>query len=517
MSASREKRIRAELRGQEPQKKTAAQIGGAVRKRLGVMLIVVLALCLVALLLYGQGLPQRYITAVTVEGQNLSAVELGYYYLKNSWDFLNQYGELFVMYYGLDPYRPLAEQEYDEGMSWAEYLMNIAMNSVKDTVLFSNLAAEEGITLTEWDVERIDKAMEDIALYASVSSQSVNKYLSNIYGRGMNAEILRKCVERERLAARYEIHHRDSFTFSDADIQEHYEQNAQLFDMVDYRMLALSKTLGDEEYEAAIEAGDDPEAIVDTPIGEMTAENKMAYDSCALLAGEPGLTAETFNELAAGYAPEYFKDAYDEDPDYSLYEDSAYHESALMDWLFDAARVSGDIEVIENGDSFVTALFIGRTRHTGDTVTARRILAAPDADTDAAWNEADMRAGNLLRPMEGGIDENAFARKADDESDDYAAPGPGGLYKEISRGEFQSDEIDEWLFDAARKHGDVAMFRGYDGYSILFYAGPGRQEWMVNVETTLRDEAYNAFRGEKVLLSGNPERKAIGMRMVASL
>ena len=526
MSASREKKVRSEQRGNEPRNKSkdksGAGVGGAVMKNLGVVAIVLAVLILAGLFLYGLGLPQRAVTAVTVDGENISVAEFNYFYTAQKWDFMNSNSWLFD--YGIvDPYTPMSKQAYydESGDMWSDYIMNLTMDKLRDMITFCKLAESEGVELTQWDRDTIEREIEGITEYAYYYTTSFNRALTDAYGKGVNEEVIRKCMERELLASRYEIYNKEKLSYSASRIQEYYDENSNQFDRVDYRSVSFAKKLSDEEFDAAVEAGEDPEALVQSPIGEMQAQEKTAYDKCAAFLGLAEMSPGTFRALAdALNDPDDQDHDQDEDDeeDNTLRAGVSYYESGLMDWLFDPARKDGDIELIDDGHEFVAALFLSRDRSTDATVTMRHIFVSPQSDNESAWSEAKTRADNILSSVQG-VGDDEFARKADSDSDDRI---PGGLFKEITSdwvsNTFTNEEVEEWLFDSARKDGDVTLLEGPVGYHVLYFVSAGRPLWQVNVENYLRDTEYNDFRNTVILNHGkNPERKNFGLSMVTEI
>ena len=91
VSASREKKVRQELSGQElSEKQIKAQQEAAQAKRNTVIYTVMGVVCAVvvaALLIWNSGVFQNRVAAVTVGGENVSVGEVQYYYNQ----VLNQY------------------------------------------------------------------------------------------------------------------------------------------------------------------------------------------------------------------------------------------------------------------------------------------------------------------------------------------------------------------------------------------------------------------------------------------
>jgi hypothetical protein len=395
--------------------------------------------------------------------------------------------------------------------------MTQSIEQFESIVLYSHLAKAEGIELTQKDISDMDKSLDTLRTLAEDNNMTLNKYLSASYGRGMTEELYRTYLERMAMAGRYETYHREAFEISDSDVQSHYDENSRDFDRVTYRQFSVTKRLTDEEFDAATAAGENPEETVVTPIGEMTAGDKKAYDKAAQLADNPELTEENFNELAMELAVESEKSYYQDNPDYSKVTDATYSSSALMDWLFEAGRGNGDVTVIDNDTTFTAVMFLSRKRLEENTVNVRDMVIMPTGDSESEWNEASAEADGLYNPMEEApITEEDFAKLADENSDQYTVE-PGSLSKEVKSGQLAGgDEVNAWAFDSARKSGDTTMIKGTDGYHILYFVSAGRPAWQVDVEKAIRDSNYESFRMEKEVGLGNV-RNEFGMSFITKI
>ncbi|MCL2080613.1 MAG: peptidylprolyl isomerase [Oscillospiraceae bacterium] len=533
MSASREKQRRKQqaAQGGAENKRARADISAVLFRNLLAVLCVVLVLALVAVILVGQGVPQQYITAVTAEGQSITAAEFNFFYYASLNDFYNEMGSFLVSYGMLDPAVPLNRQDsWTEGQTWHDYIVEATVSKIHSTVVWSEYAKREGVSMNEEDLAFVEDMLRSARESAAAQGVSVNKLLSTSYGRGVNENNFRRFVERQVLASRYEAHLYESFTFSEQEITEHYNANKELFDKVDYREFRVSQYVGEAEYARLMEENDGEEIdlneLVDSPVGEITFEAKLAYDKVAALAENPELTEESFNELAAALADEESRQAFEEDPDHTLIKGASFsgdghdHDDTghdpgdnLSDWLFDAARSRGDVTVMADDADYVAVMFLERIVEDDQTVNMRQIVFIPSSDNDAGWNDAERRANALLETFGGG--EQEFIALVRDNTADVNTRHTGGLYKEMRRAGFENDEaFAQWLFDPAREPGDCEVLRSSSGYHIIYFSSWGRPFWQVNVESTLRNHENNELREEKAANLPAPGTNWLGMRLI---
>ena len=81
---------------------------------------------------------------------------------------------------------------------------------------------------------------------------------------------------------------------------------------------------------------------------------------------------------------------------------------------------------------------------------------------------------------------------ADEYTEDTGSASNGGLYENVMSGEMV-EEFDAWLYDDARKAGDVEIVETADyGAHIMYYVGEGQPEWEVNVRSAITSEKYNS-------------------------
>lgn len=517
MSASREKNRRKSERESGVQNKNEKfELNPRVFRNLITALCVIVVLVVIAAALVGQGLPQQYMTAASVDGKPVSVAEFNYNYY-NSLQSL--YNNVYFSYLGIDTSKPLYKQEAGDGQTWHDYLVQQTLTSLKEIVHFSELAKQEGVVLSTEDTDTIDATMEAIKNGASIAGISEQRYVRNIFGRGVTVENLKAAMEREMLARRYQITMRDAITYTNDEVSAYYETNKNNYDKVTYRSFSATKALSDEEYDALEAEGQDLAAEVETPFGTMTAEDKLAYDIAASLSENAELNADNFNELARELAPEAAKESYD-DPDYTLSKESAYYDGAVQNWLFDPARQPGDVTLIDNSTEFITVMFIERIVEDYNTVSYREIYIAPASQsgsyTDAEWEDTRTRAQVVLDRFanEGGT-EDTFIKLVKEESMDASVKFSGGLQKEIGKDYAGGDEFDEWLFDPARKPGDNTLIKSDYGYHILYFKEVGRANNLVEAETTMRDESYNASRTEKLTAVPEPASDWFGIRFIS--
>ena len=514
MSASREKKKRTEARerGELPNRKEEQSLNPAIFRNMITVLCVIAVIAVMGIALVGSGIPQQFMTAAVVDGRPVSVAEFNYHY----YNTLNGWAP-YLSYYGVDTSRPLYRQMINDNETWHDYMASQAMVTLSDTMYFSGLAESKGVTLAQEDTDMIDMTMEAFGNSASKAGVSEARYLRNLFGRGTTAANLRAAMERELLAMRYEKIEYEGIAITGDEVLAHYEENRNNYDKVTYRSFSVSKYLTDEEYDELEEQGFELWEEVETDIGTMTAEEKIAYDRALSLSEAEGLTEDTFNELARGLVSEEEFELYDEDPDYTLVTESVYYEGEMYDWLFDTARERGEITVADDGSNFVVLLFIERVVSGDSTVTIRQAFIAPPSSSsnEAEWEQVRAKGQDALDAWESaGKGEDGFIELVKDVSMDTNTKFGGGLFKEMSAGYMGIDEIDEWAFDESRSPGDYVMVRSDLGYHIMYFVEWGRAENIVQTELDMRNDKYNELREVMLSSTTEPTRDWLGFRFI---
>ena len=168
----------------------------------------------------------------------------------------------------------------------------------------------------------------------------------------------------------------------------------------------------------------------------------------------------------------------------------------LAEWLFDSARKEGDTTVIaqdEEGTTYVTVRFDNRetndyNRVNGYILTIDRKVEAADAEEGSEATKAEESSEASREGSE--ETEKDDEKEAEPTPDEKLATLKEGLKDGMTDEEFETyvkdlkysanvrtmdkyssiDEINEWLFDPARKAGDTETFETEDTYYLVRFS-----------------------------------------------
>ena len=503
MSASAKKKLRKEqTAAQMTEKQLNAQKEAKKLKLYTSIFVVAIAVVIVAALIFAgtsyyknTGIAEKKTVAAVVGDHEINSVEMSYYFVDmvnnnyNTWQ--STYGDSMDMYMslmGLDVSKPLSQQEYYEGETWADYFVSTAIEKAKSDYLLSQKAQAEGFTLSEDGLAELNATMEQLPMFATIYGYSnADAYLRAFYGPGANIDTYKTYSQNMLLASEYYNAYSDSLQIDDAAIRAYeadkfdefssYSYATYRFNYYDYLTGGTTDengttTYSDAEKEAARKA---MKADVDAfpTVCKTTDELNAAIAALEVNAGSTKTCYEYNN---------------------SLYESTS---SVARSWLADSSRKDGDFIILpsESTDTnnsgeevtvvndYYAVLFMGRNdnkmplaniRHIlvnfeGGTTDDNGVKTYSDAEKAAAKAEAQAILDEFLA---GDATDASFAALATEKTDDTASAAAGGLYEDITPEQgIYVESFTNWATDASRKAGDTGIIESTYGYHVMYYVG----------------------------------------------
>ena len=493
MSASRQKKLRKEQASAAPQtKRPAVSEEEKAAKRLklwSIVFYIVIGLMVVGILVaavFNSGLPQRMLTAVTVGNHKLSVAEMNYYFL----DTVNSNSYLGYM---VDNNTPLDEQEYGDGQTWADYLLETAVTSARDNYAIYDEAIANGYTLTEEDQAQIDQQIQTMETYASLYGyNSVSAFLRANYGAGCNESNYRAYLEVQAIATGYNNQIVEGLTYTQEEIDAEAAENPTDYTSYDYRYYLVStsnyyETDADEHTEEETAAAKEAaQAAAQQLLDDSQGDGEKFWEAAhALMHVNDGeeTTGETEPEETTGETqPEETGDTTEEEDtheDTTLYENTLKSSmpSILSDWLTDSARQAGDTTVIEasNDAGYYAVMFLGSNDNTEvPTVNVRHILISTSDSVTA--EDARSQIEEIQAEYEEDPTEEHFAELAETYSSDTGTNTNGGLYENVAPGQMV-EEFNDWIFADNRQAGDVGIVETDYGCHLMYFVGDGEYSY----------------------------------------
>lgn len=300
---------------------------------------------------------KKNVVVATLGGKELNNSELQLYFddVVSSFYYQNYY---YLSYMGLDLSEPLSEQEclMDEGKTWEQYFLENALTNWQAYTLVEIMAEQDGYVVDPELQANIDGLPAEIENYALESGyESLEAYMAENMGVNVNIEDYVHFykvyyVGNEYLNGMYE----DIYPAAD-EIQTYYTENAE--------SLALSGITQDmglisdvRHILVAVEGGTEDEDGTVT-YSEEEWNTALAEAERILQEWKDGeATEDSFAQLATTYTDDTASASTG-----GLYTDisiDASYVEAFLNWSIDAARVSGDTDIVQTEYGYHIMYFV---------------------------------------------------------------------------------------------------------------------------------------------------------------
>lgn len=438
MSASASKKKRKELLLSETPAAKTEKKSNAKKIIIGIV-AAVLALALiiaVGVVIKSNGYKVKYDVsqpAMTVGDYEVSVPMFNYFYS----GLLNNYLNSGYLSYGLiTAGTPLSQQQYmgsygsEDGPTWEEQLIDDTKTQITNTVNLYLAAKEAGYTLTEEDkaaVEESVKAVKDSAKQNGYNffGLTTDWFMSDYFGSGCTVANYREFAEMTQYCSGFEATKEEELKPTADAISAEYAENANNYDVVTYALTTISATSDGTDEDGNATYSDEALAQAKT-------------DAEAALASFPeDATAATRN----------------------LSNATSYINEDAANWLFDAARAEGDVEMFgtEDGMTYYVVRFDGRDDN--DYRIANAYVISFAYDTEGSTESAS-DFEKLTKNLENGISEEDFAARAEKLEITTSA-------SDVDRHKTYAAEVMSFLYDSARKDGDILTLK--DDASSTYY------------------------------------------------
>ena len=511
MSASRKKMLRREENMAAMTERQQKELKDAKQLKLYTVLFTIAIIAMVVVFavttVFNSGILQRSTTALTVNDNKVSAVELNYFYIDSVNNFVNTYSS-YISLMGLDTTQALDDQFYDEeaGTTWADYFLEQAISTAKSSYAIYDEAKANGFELDQDSLDEIELSMVNMTSYASLYGYtSADSYLEAIYGNGASTKTLENYLKVQYTADAYYNQVLAGLEYTDEELRAVDAEDPSAYNSYNYNYYYLGAssfyeggtedeegnvTYSDEEKEAGRAACKE---AADTLAASTTLEElETAIDALAINAEKTVNTTAVTNRL------------------------STQVDSEMQEWITDSARQTGDITSIpmestttaEDGTetSVVSGYYLVCFGSTNDNnqhlVDVRHILIGFEGGTtdettgvttysDEEKAAAQETAQALLDEfLAGEATEEAFATLANENSTDTGSNTTGGLYEDVYPGQTVTN-FNNWCFDESRQPGDTGIVETDYGYHVMYF--------VETTDTTYRDYMIaNTLRSEDI-------------------
>ena len=452
-----------------------------------------LSVVLVAfLLVWNTGIIQRNAAAVTVDGEKYSAADVQYY-LRS-----------LMLQNGISSTSSLKSMTMNSttGETMYDYLKSQAVERLVTCAALDKQAAEEGFTMSDDTQTEVDDQLKQLEeQWVSAGYQSRDAFIRANYGPYMTYDRLVELFTRDMLVNEYATQFSDSLSYSDADYEQYYQENANTLD---------EYTITQFVFNATVDTTD-----ADGNTIEMTDDEKSAALEQAKTEKQ-ARAQELQSKLEAGEDPAQLAQEYADDltgdPSISqVMSGSSVASSSYAQWAQDTARQNGDVTLSEYdaGPSsyyYYVVRFEGRARNDENTATVRHILVAAEQDegasepTEDQYAAAKTKAEELLEQWKSGpATQESFAELAKANSADTGSAADGGLITDIYSGSGYVSTFTDWALDAARQPGDTGIVQNtgssVKGWHIMYFVGrDGDPVWKLTAKTAMENNDYTTWQ-----------------------
>lgn len=482
MSASKQKKVRNDLRAGGLDRKTEDQIKAEASsrrfKRNTIITVVVVVLVLAAAIVINSNLFYTKTTAVKVGGTDYSTAEFNFYF-RNSYNvFVNQYGDGLI-----DSGTPLDEQNSLFGGTWADYFTEQAKAQMQQITALYDQAVANGYTPSQEDRDSIETTLSYYELYASYQNMTPDGYLAAVYGKGMTQDLYRQYMTRYITATGYGQSVMDGYVYSDEQLSDKYAELADDYDVISFHSYFVSNSSDessdpDGDAQAAASHDEAQSIAASTTVSEFGDKVYGLLDDETKETYENG--ASTLSSMAGGDIASYYPEC--------------------SEWLLDPARAEGDTTVVDTDTGSYALMFVSRDDNRYNLVNVRHILITPDTDENGEYTTETLEAAHdriseieeewLADPTE-----DNFAELANEYSDDSGSNTTGGLYEDIYKGRMVK-EFDEFCF-AGHQPGDTGIvYNENTGYHLIYFVGEGPVYADYIADNIMRNEDFNNYIDE---------------------
>jgi hypothetical protein len=425
--------------------------------------------------------------AVKVGDNVVNAVEFGYFYTTAYNSFINQYGN-YLSLLGYDSSLTPANQTSKYGeQTWVEYFTEQASAAaVRQSVMLQE-GKKAGFTVDEAkQTEYVNSAVTQIETYAALYGRTPASYLDAMYGNGMDMATFKKCIANEYYVSEYSNQVYENIEVSDEEIEEYKNENIATFTTFDGNLYTYSFKANDEESKA--EALNNVNALIAAATSseafEQFVQNQIASKDTEDTEEEKETEIKDITVVDGAYVNTYTED--------------------VQEWILSEERAAGDVEYFEGTNKY-TVVYYDNTElkdyNLRDIELALVTFETVEDDEETDEDESEVSVKNreeARNTAQAFLDEfkageqtaEAFHALAQSKLEGEKPTLAGANSVDAITNEGNNPEIEKWLFDEARKVGDVEIVEVEGGYYIVYYAAENEAFWKVSSSVSVQNEKY---------------------------
>jgi hypothetical protein len=470
MSASREKNLRKQQRGEGSEKRQVRAVNEVqkkkARKKIATAAAIVVVVLLIFLVLVNSTLLYTGVPSVKAGDWKFTKADLDYekylVYQTTYQNLYNTYGQYIS--YIIDTSKPLSEQQYSDTQTWDDYFRESAVDNLVQIAALWDKGHAEGYPESDDFKAAADHAVDSMRAAATEAGfKNFNTFLNMNIGKGVTEKTIRSMLEKVHYASDYSQKLVEDWKngFSKEELEEYYETVRNSYDKVTYASYYSAAASGSEEEEVDPEiAMNDAKAkaeLVAAASGDEDAFYQAVLDNCG------------------------------EDELYKYYDKSSIISKSTpqglseewREWFTDDGRSYGDTVVMESDNGYYALMFIGIEDNDYQLADYHVITVSAEADeeTGEISEEAIRAAKDLADDVAAQYSENPTVENFEDlavrYSQDAVSAATGGAYTGMSKDAFVSGLVNEYAFEEGRTEGDFSVIEDGSTYYLIRMDGYG--------------------------------------------
>lgn len=514
-----------------------AKTAGKKDNTAALLISVIAVLVLVALAIFlftSSGIVERGTVYVSSDSFEVTGTMLPYYQNLAYSDAFQRYYVLYYYYYGADDQTAYNYAAQAMSGQTLDTYFDSAIASAKEIVALCQEATAAGVVLTDEDQKTVKDTLTE---FGSLS----------VLGSGVKKSDVKKAIELQVLASKYvetveegikaDLDDEALKTFIDENKTDYYTADFLKYELVlkaeDYEDDALTYAELEkvaDKYVADLKGAESEDAFKKLVIAfdieksfNATMKNNLgeltAPDAALIASAKAAIVENTFNVLVKGEPKtqnftdnETYKDLFItlsegyistcEDTLNALTGSEAYNpdsEDEVIKWLSsDDLKVGATMSTDDSTEEeyAYSIYYVTREMHIDDAQTksfAHMLIAVERSEETKAeeYAAAKEKAEKAYAEYKAGEQTlEAFKKLAETYNEDS-----NSVYED-TKAEQMVSEIDSWIFDEARKTGDVEIIQTDYGYHVTYFIGDGNLAYYTGAVNDYTDSKYSDILAE---------------------
>ena len=453
-------------------------------KTLGIIVGCAAIVVVICLLLSYFGVFNRMFTAAKVDGQRISVAQMNCAFadVKNqTYNASQQYEESNGSGFYTSDTKLTDSCVYDSSLTWGEYFQEQALDHVKQVTYYKD---KDGSTLTEDQQKEISETLSTLAESAKSNNFSLNAYIREVYGVGVNKKVLRTWLEDFYKAQNALKAVKDNYAaqISDKDIKAYYEEHKE--DYTEAEIMFYTISVDTSSVQDKLSKSDLTNDEVDKIVKDVVASTKK---SATELYNNVKASPDSFRNLVNAYEKKTKGDSAVSRLEGEMTVKGAISSrmtslgSEGQKWVANSTKAKQvGLVYTPNYDSktFQFDLIVVKSPAKDfSTINVRHILIQPsDTESDDSWKEAKEQIDEIYAQWKKNPTEENFTELATEKTSDTGSKDNGGLYENVTPGQMV-DTFNDWCFDASRKEGDTGIVKTSYGYHLMYFVSNNGIYW----------------------------------------